>query len=218
MEVDLDGHPGLLRRPRDARSLLVLAHGAGAGMRHAFMEAIAEALAARAVATLRWEFPFMAAGKARPDAPAIAEAAVRTVWTAAQARYGTLPMFAGGKSFGGRMTSRAHAAAPLPGLRGLVFLGFPLHPPEQPAKWIERSEHLARARGRMLFLSGDRDALADLALLRPVVAGLGRRARLHVVAHADHGFDVLVRSGRTGAEVMVELADAVAAWQRRGVR
>ena len=208
--VDLAGHPGLLVRPRAARAIYVLAHGAGAGMRHAFMTEIAEALAARDVATLRWEFPYMAAGKARPDSPAIAEAAVRAVWTCARALEPTLPMFAGGKSFGGRMTSRAHAAAPLPELCGIAFLGFPLHPPDKPG--TERAEHLARATGPLLFVQGTRDKLADLALLRPVIATLGRRATLHVVEHADHGFDVLVRSGRTHPDVLDELATTIAAW------
>jgi predicted alpha/beta-hydrolase family hydrolase len=230
VEVDLDGHPGLVLRPANARFLYVLAHGAGAGMRHAFMAAIAEALAARGVATLRWEFPFMANGKARPpqggfgpqdagrnrsvalrpDSAPVAEAAVRAVWTAARARFTELPMFAGGKSFGGRMTSRAHAATPLEGLRGLVFLGFPLHPPDRPG--IERAEHLAQASGPLLFVQGTRDELAELRLLRPVVRKLGARARLHVVEHADHGFDVLVRSGRRSEDVLAEIATTVAEW------
>ena len=152
----------------------------------------------------------MAAGKPRPDRAAVAEASVQAVWAAAVKRFGALPRFAGGKSFGGRMTSRAHAAEPLEDLRGLVFVGFPLHPPEQPG--IERAEHLARATGPMLFLQGTRDDLADLALLRPVVTGLGRRATLHVIEGADHGFDVLVRSGRTHAQVIGELAATIAAW------
>jgi uncharacterized protein len=208
--LDLGGHPGLVLRPRAARSLYVLAHGAGAGMRHEFMATIASALAARDVATLRWEFPYMAAGKSRPDRAEVAEAAVREVWDAARARFGDLALFAGGKSFGGRMTSRAHAAAPLPGVRGLIFFGFPLHPPDKPG--IERAEHLASASGPLLFLQGDRDELAGLRRLRPVVAKLGARATLHVIEAADHGFDVLVRSGRTRAEVMDELADTVARW------
>ncbi len=216
MEVDLDGHPGLLLRPAKARYLYVLAHGAGAGMRHAFMTAISEALAEVGVATLRWEFPFMAAGKPRPDPAPVAEAAVRAVWTAARARFGELAMFAGGKSFGGRMTSRAHAAAPLEGVRGLVFLGFPLHPPEKPA--IERAEHLAEATGPLLFVQGRRDDLADLKLLRPVVKKLGPRATLHVVEHADHGFAVLVRSGRKPRHVLEEIATTVAAWMQNGGR
>lgn len=211
--IDLDGHPGLLVRPPGARFLYVLAHGAGAGMRHAFMVEIAEALAERDVATLRWEFPYMAAGKPRPDRAEVAEQAVREVWAAAKAHAGALPMFAGGKSFGGRMTSRAHAATPLAELRGIAFLGFPLHPPDKPG--IERAEHLDQAAGPLLFLQGTRDDLADLALLRPVIARLGRRAKLAVIEHADHGFDVLVRSGRTHPEVMAELADTIAAWMDR---
>ncbi|CAN5887590.1 alpha/beta hydrolase [soil metagenome] len=213
MEVNLDGLPGLLHRPVDARWLYVLAHGAGAGMRHLFMEEIAEALGARGVATLRWEFPSMAAGKARPDSPTIAEAAVRTAWTAAAKLVPDLPRFAGGKSFGGRMTSRAHAAQPLPAARGIAFLGFPLHPPDKPG--IERAEHLASAPGTLLFVQGTRDDLAPLRRLRPVIAKLGDRAKLHVVNEADHGFDVLVRSGRTHPEVVDELAMVVAAWMAK---
>lgn len=209
-EVDLGGHPGLAIRPAAARSLYVLAHGAGAGMRHEFMATIASALAERDVATLRWEFPYMAAGKPRPDRAEVAEAAVQEVWVAARARFADLALFAGGKSFGGRMTSRAHAARPLADLRGLIFLGFPLHPPDQPG--IERAEHLASAAGPLLFLQGDRDELAGLRRMRPVVARLGARATLHVVKAADHGFDVLVRSGRTRAEVVDELTRTIASW------
>jgi predicted alpha/beta-hydrolase family hydrolase len=182
------------------------------------MQSIAGALAERSIATLRWEFPYMAAGKPRPDSPAVAEAAVQAAWAASAklarssraAGAARLPRFAGGKSFGGRMTSRAHAAAPLADLRGLIFLGFPLHPPDKPA--IERAEHLAAAAGPMLFLQGTRDDLADLALLRPVVKKLGARATLHIVDHADHGFDVLVRSGRTHDDVMSELATTISDW------
>jgi predicted alpha/beta-hydrolase family hydrolase len=209
-EVELAGHPGLLIRPPAARSLYVFAHGAGAGMRHAFMATIAQALAARDVATLRWEFPYMAAARPRPDRSEVAEAAVHEVWTAARARFRELAMFAGGKSFGGRMTSRAHAARPLAGVCGIVFLGFPLHPPDQPG--TERAEHLAAAAGPLLFVQGDRDELAGLRRLRPVIARLGGRATLHVVRAADHGFDVLVRSGRTSADVVDEIADTVARW------
>ncbi|MCX5745052.1 MAG: alpha/beta hydrolase [Proteobacteria bacterium] len=208
--IDLDGHPGLALVPRDAQALLVLAHGAGAGMTHPFMTALAAALGERAIATIRWNMPFMAAGKKRPDPAATAERAVREVWTAAHAHASSLPRFAGGKSFGGRMTSRAHAAEPLEGLRGLVFFGFPLHPPGKPG--IERAEHLAAAGGPMLFLQGTRDELAELALLRPVLAGIGARATLHVVDAADHGFDVLVRSGRTSTDVFAELADVASRW------
>jgi len=194
----------------------VLAHGAGAGMRHAFMTALADELAARGIATLRWEFPYMAAGKRRVDAPAVAEAAVQDVWRAS-ARLTKLPRFAGGKSFGGRMTSRAHAAAPLAGVCGIVFVGFPLHPadkpgierprvidPAAPASWPERAEHLARAAGPLLFVSGTRDALAELPLLRPVVAGLGDRATLHLIDSADHGLD---RKGDVAA-----VASTIADW------
>lgn len=212
--VDLAGHPGLLVTPADARACYVLAHGAGAGMRHAFLVELAEALAARAVATLRWEFPYMAAGKPRPDKAEVAERAVREVWAASRALAAGLPSFAGGKSFGGRMTSRAHAAEALDGLAGLAFVGFPLHPPDKPG--IERAAHLAQATGPLLFVQGTRDQLAELALLRPVVAALGPRATLHVVEHADHGFDVLVRSGRTHPEVMAELADALATFMTGG--
>ena len=186
-----------------------MAHGAGAGMRHAFMVDVADALASRNIATLRWEFRYMAEGKRRPDAAAVAEASVQAVWAAAH-RF-ALPRFAGGKSFGGRMTSRAHAAVPLADLHGLIFLGFPLHPPEKPD--IARAEHLARVTGPMLFVQGTRDDLADLALLRPVLAPLD--ATLHVVAGADHGFDVLVRSGGTHADVIAEIATTIAAWTAR---
>ena len=188
-------------RPRGARALLVLAHGAGAGMRHPFMAELAEALAERAIATARWEFPYMTAGRRRPDPAAVAEASVRAVWNAA-ARLGRLPRFAGGKSFGGRMTSRAHAEAPLAGARGLVFAGFPLHPAGKPATY--RAEHLACARGPLLFVQGTRDALAELALLRPVVAALGARATLHVIDGADHGF---TRAGQVD-----QVAAAIAEW------
>jgi len=210
-EVDLGGHPGLLVKPVDAQALYVLAHGAGAGMRHAFMAEISAALAVRRVATLRWEFPYMAAGKPRPDRAEVAERCVREVWAASRAHAGELPSFAGGKSFGGRMTSRAHAAAPLADLAGIAFLGFPLHPPKQPS--IERAEHLARAVGPLLFVQGARDALADLALLQPVVTSLD--ATLHIIEHADHGFDVLARSGRTHTAVMAELVHTLVGWMDR---
>jgi len=210
VEVDLAGHPGLLIHPPAARALYVFAHGAGAGMRHAFLASVAEALAARDVATLRWEFPYMAAGRQRPDRPEVAEAAVRAAWTAARALLPELPAFAGGQSFGGRMTSRAHAAAPLPGLCGLIFLAFPLHPPDKPG--VERAEHLASASGPLLFFQGDRDDFAPLRRLRPVVSRLGARATLHIVKSADHGFHVQVRSGRTRSDVFDEIADTAASW------
>jgi len=214
VEVDLDGHPGTLVAPADARVLLVLAHGAGAGRHHAFFETLVPVLAAKRIATLRYDFPYMAAGKARPDRPEVAEATVQAVWTAAARldRVGELPRFAGGKSFGGRMTSRAHAASPLPDLRGIVFLGFPLPPPDKPEQATERAAHLRDAAGPLLFLQGDRDDFAPLPKLRPRVKKLGTRAKLHVVKGADHGFAVLVRSGRTEIDVMDELATTIATW------
>lgn len=170
-------------------------------MRHPFMAGIAAELAKHAVATLRWEFPYMAAGKKRVDAAPIAEQAVRDVWRAAGRHARGLPRFAGGKSFGGRMTSRAHAAAPLADLRGLAFLGFPLHPAGAPA--IERAEHLAHAAGPMLFVQGTRDDLADLTLLEPIVKALGPRATLHVIDKADHGFS---------DKLIPDLARVIAEW------
>jgi predicted alpha/beta-hydrolase family hydrolase len=211
-EVELDGLAALLDKPRGAKAALVLAHGAGAGMRHAFMQEIAAVLGERAIATLRYEFPYMTAGRARTDKPEVAEDAVHRAWHASQKFLGKLPRFAGGKSFGGRMTSRAHAAAPLADCRGLVFLGFPLHPPDKPEAAADRAEHLPRATGPLLFLQGTRDDFAPLARLRPIIAALGARATLHVVEGADHGYDVLVRSGRTHYDVIAELADAIADW------
>jgi hypothetical protein len=207
--IDLAGHPGLALVPAEARWLLVLAHGAGAGMRHAFMAAIAEALAARGVATVRWEFPFMAAGKKRPDPPGVCEAAVREVWAAAAARWPGLRLVGAGKSMGGRMTVRVQAATPLPGLRAIVCFGFPLHAAKQPS--IARGEHLGRVGVPVLLLQGTRDALADLDLLRGVIAP-SRHVTLHVVDDADHGFAVRKRSGRDGAAVIDELADGCVRW------
>jgi predicted alpha/beta-hydrolase family hydrolase len=205
--------PGLLERPPDAHALLVLAHGAGAGMRHAFMEAAAQRLAERGVATLRYEFPYMAAGGRRPDRPPVARAAVRAAVAAGLELARGLPVFAGGKSFGGRMTSQEASAGGLSGVAGLVFLGFPLHPAGRPG--TERADHLAGVRQPMLFVQGTRDRLAELELLRPVLDGLGPRATLHVEEGADHGFHVLKRSGRTDAGVLDAIADAVAAWMRQ---
>jgi uncharacterized protein len=203
----------LLLRPPDARALLVLAHGAGAGMRHPFLQHVAEALAAEGLATLRYQFPYMDAGGRRPDPPAVAEAAVCVAVGKARALAPDLPLFAGGKSFGGRMTSSAQAHAPLEGVRGLVFFGFPLHPAGRPA--TARAAHLERILVPMLFLQGTRDALAVLDLMRPVCDHLGGRATLHVVDGADHSFAVLKRSGRTNAEVLRELAATVSAWTSR---
>ena len=200
----------LLVRPPDARRLYVLAHGAGAGMRHPFLESIAQALAERSIATLRYQFPYMERRAGRPDPPAIAAATVRAAVAEAARVAPGLPLVAGGKSFGGRMTSTAQAEAPLPGVRGLLFLGFPLHPRGRPDD--KRAEHLAQVRVPMLFLQGDRDEFADLTLLRPVVQRLSERATLHLVEGGDHSFHVLKRSGRTDADVMTELVATVDRW------
>jgi uncharacterized protein len=203
---------GLLLRPPEPWAGYVLAHGAGAGMTHPFMEAIARALMARGIATLRYQFPYFEAGGRRPDPPGVLIATVRAAVARAEELLPGLRLFAGGKSLGGRMTSHAAAERKLDDLVGLIFLGFPLHRPKRPA--IERAEHLARVGLPMLFLQGTRDDLADLALVRDVCAGLGDRATLHVVEGADHSFGVLKRSGRTGAEVLEELADTIAGWCR----
>lgn len=207
---------GLLTRPDDARVLYVLAHGAGAGMRHRFMEAIAAALAERRVATLRYQFPYTEAGARRPDPPAVLEATVRAAVAAAAELAPGLPLIAGGKSMGGRMTSGAAAREPLPAVAGLVFLGFPLHRPKQPSE--DRAAHLSQVTLPMLFLQGTRDELADLGLITGVCARLGAPATLHVVEGADHGFETLKRLGRTAADVLEELADTVVTWCRaRGI-
>jgi uncharacterized protein len=200
----------LLMLPVLARALYVLAHGAGAGMRHPFMATISGRLAARGVGTLRYQFPYMEQGGRRPDPEPLAVATVRAAVAAGRAVAGGLPLLAGGKSFGGRMTSRAAAGAPLEGVAGLVFLGFPLHPAGKPD--VTRAEHLARVALPMLFLQGTRDTLADLARLEPVLRDLGGRATLRVLEHADHSFHVPKRSGRTDDQVLDELADAVAGW------
>jgi uncharacterized protein len=205
----------LLLRPAQARAVYVLAHGAGAGMAHASMEAIASGLAERGIATLRYQFPYMEKGSKRPDPPAVAHAAVRAAVAEAARHCGGLPLFAGGKSFGGRMTSQAQAIAPLPGVQGLVFLAFPLHPAGKPSS--DRAKHLSDVKIPMLFLQGTRDGLAELELLEPVVKGLGSLATLHLVKEADHSFHVLARSGRDDREVMDEVLDAFAAWIDRVV-
>ena len=197
-------------RPERARAALALAHGAGAGMRHAFMASVAERLAARGIATLRYQFPYMERGMRRPDPPSLAVACVRAAALLTQKEAGDLPLFAGGKSFGGRMTSTAAAQSPLPGVRGLVFLGFPLHASGRPGS--ERAAHLRDVDLPMLFLQGTRDPLADLALVRPLCESLGARARLHVVDGGDHSFHVLKSSGRSDDAVQDELADATAGW------
>ena len=200
----------LLERPPGARWLYVLAHGAGAGMRHPFMAGIAEALAARSIATLRWEFDYMAAGRRRPDPPAALIAAVRAACAAARELAPDLRLVAGGKSMGGRMTSRAIAEAAEPRVEGLVFLGFPLHPAKQPG--TSRADHLREVHLPLLFVQGTRDALAEPALLRPIIDSLGSRATLVEIDEADHGFSVPRRSGRDTSGVMAEIADALVAW------
>jgi predicted alpha/beta-hydrolase family hydrolase len=200
----------VLVAPPKAKALLVLAHGAGAGMRHPFLEKISGLLGERGVATYRYEFLYMEKHSGRPDAPAVAEARVReAVIDAARVAPG-LPVFAGGKSFGGRMTSQAQAHEPLPGVHGLGFLGFPLHPPGRPG--ISRAEHLSEVKIPMLFLQGTRDEFAGLDLLRPIVKKLGKSVTLHVVEGGDHSFKVLKRTGRTEGDVMSELADTITAW------
>lgn len=201
---------GLLLRPPEARALYLFAHGAGAGMTHQAMESNARGLAERGIATLRYQFPYMEKGSRRPDPPRTAHAAVRAAAAEAVRLAPDLPLFAGGRSFGGRMTSQAQADEPLPGVRGLAFLGFPLHPAGKPG--IERAGHLARVQVPMLFVSGERDALAELDLLEPVVAKLGPRATLHLVEGADHSLRVPARSGRTAADAEAETLDALASW------
>jgi uncharacterized protein len=200
----------LLMRPAKARACYVFAHGAGAGMTHAFMTEAAEGLAERGIATLRYQFPYMQQGGKRPDPPAIAHAAVRGAVAAAALHCPGLPPIAGGKSFGGRMTSQAQAKAALPGVVGLAFFGFPLHAVGKPSS--ERADHLADVRVPVLFLQGSADKLAEVDLLKPVVNKLGSRATLHLVDGADHSFHVPKRSGRSDREVMAEILDAFAAW------
>ena len=188
----------------------VLAHGAGAGMRHPFMEAFAQALLDRGAATLRYEFRYMEEGRKRPDPPAIAADRVREAVERARAEWPGLPLIAGGKSFGGRMTSTAQAERPLDGVVGLAFLGFPLHPPGKPS--VARAEHLFQVNVPMLFLQGTRDEFAQLELLSGVCEKLGERATLHLIDDGDHSFKVPKRSGRTAEQVMGELADTIVAW------
>jgi len=200
----------LLALPERARLLYVMAHGAGAGMRHPFLESVAQALAARGIGTLRYQFPYMQARERRPDPPGVLEATVRAALDAATAAAPPLPLIAGGKSLGGRMTSNAASKSALPGVKGLVFLGFPLHPPGQRA--LKRADHLGSVNVPMLFLQGTRDTLADLGLIREVCGRLGPRATLHVVEGADHSFKVLKRSGRTDAGVVEELVGEISLW------
>ena len=199
-----------LCRPTDATACYVLAHGAGAGMHHAFLASVSEGLAARRIATLRYQFPFMERGSKRPDPAPVAQATVRAVIAHALDRVPDLPLFAGGKSFGGRMTSQSQAIEPLPQIRGLVFLGFPLHPAKKPSQ--DRAAHLAQVECPMLFLQGTRDELADVELIRGVAAELGERATLHLFADADHSFHVRARSGQTDRQVLDSMLDAISTW------
>ena len=201
---------GLWQAPPDPRAVLVLAHGAGAGMRHRSMAAIAHGLAGRGVATLRYQFPYMEKGGKRVDPPPVAHAAVRAAVAEATRLAGAAPLFAGGRSFGGRMTSQAQAQAPLPGVRGLVFFAFPLHPAGKPS--TERAGHLADVKVPMLFLQGTKDLLAQLDLLRQTVAGLGARASLRLFEEADHSFHAPAKTGRNDAEILAQLLDAAADW------
>jgi predicted alpha/beta-hydrolase family hydrolase len=201
---------GLLERPANARAGYVLAHGAGAGMQHKSMAAVAEGLAGLGIATLRYQFPYMEQGKRRPDPPPLCHATVRAAVAEAARLLPGLPLVAGGRSFGGRMTSQAQALAPLPGVRGLAFLAFPLHPAGAPSD--TRAEHLARVSIPMLFLTGTRDALAERTLLEPVVAHLGERATLSLIEDADHSFHVRARSGRNDVQALDDVLQRLAAW------
>ncbi len=199
----------LLVRPKNARWLLALAHGAGAGMTHPFMEILSDELSAVAIATLRYQFPYMEQRRHVPDSPAVLTATVVAAVQAAKKAAPDLPILAGGKSMGGRMTSQA-AQHPLDGVQGLIFFGFPLHPPNRPG--TRRADHLAKVTVPMLFLQGTRDTFADLKLLRPICAKLGEQATLHVIESADHSFHVLKSCKRTDADVLRELAETTASW------
>lgn len=216
LTIDVPGSSAVsavLVAPEESRALYVMAHGAGAGMDHPFMRAAASGLANRGIATLRYQFPYMQAGSKRPDRPPVAHATVRAAAVAAVRVFPGVPLVAGGKSFGARMTSQAQAERPLPGVAGLIFFGFPLHPAGKPSD--ERARHLADVTTPMLFLQGDRDALADTGLLLPVIERLGQRGTLHMLAGADHSFRVLRGSGNTDAEVLAEALDAMADWLPR---
>ena len=200
----------LLCVPSEPRAIYLLAHGAGAGMHHPFMEAVATGLSTRAIATLRYQFPYMERGSRRPDSPQVCHETVRAAARAALDHVPDVPLFAGGKSFGGRMTSQAQAASALPEVRGLIFLGFPLHAAKKPS--IGRAEHLSEVRVPMLFLQGTRDELADLTLLESVIERLGPLATLEKVDAADHSFHVLARSGRKDPDVLNQVLDSLATW------
>jgi predicted alpha/beta-hydrolase family hydrolase len=206
----------LLQTPPEARSCYVMAHGAGAGMTHPFMQAMADALAIHGIATLRYQFPYMEQGSKRPDAPKLAQATVRGAVAEASRLVPELALFAGGKSFGGRMTSQAQAVSPLAGVRGLVFLGFPLHPAGRPSD--ERAAHLFDVQVPMLFMQGTRDQLADLRLLQTLTGKLGARATLKLLQDADHSFHVPARTGRKDPEIMAEMSQVLADWIEPAIR
>jgi predicted alpha/beta-hydrolase family hydrolase len=206
---------GLLQSPPGARVCYVLAHGAGAGMAHPFMAAVAADLAERGIATLRYQFPYMERGSKRPDPPKLAQATVRAAVAEATRLLPEIPLIAGGKSFGGRMTSQAQAVDPLPGVRGLAFLGFPLHPAGRPSQ--DRAKHLFDVHIPMLFLQGMRDALAMLDQLEPLCKNLGSRATLKLFQDADHTFHVPARSGRKDPQVRADMLDVFAAWIENGI-
>lgn len=200
----------LWQKPKEAKAVLVLAHGAGAGMTHKHMAATADGLEERGIATLRYNFPYMEKGSKRPDNPPVAHAAIRAAVTDAAKLAGDLPLFAGGRSFGARMTSQAQSLDPLPKVRGLVFFAFPLHAPGKPG--VERADHLKQVKIPMLFLQGANDEFADLDLLKPVVKSLGKRARLHLAQFADHSFHAPAKSGRKDPEVLADILDAAKKW------
>jgi len=203
----------LLDVPDTPVACYVFAHGAGAGMHHSFMAEVAQGLARRGVAVLRFQFPYMEKGSKRPDVPKVAQAAIRAAVALAARRFADLPLFAGGKSYGGRMGSQAQAAQPLAGVRGLAFVGFPLHPAGKPS--TDRAAHLADVQLPMLFLQGTRDSLAELALIQQTTAALGERTTLHVVDGADHSFHLLAKSGRTDTQAREELVDVMHDWMIR---
>ena len=205
----------LLQLPPAATACFVLAHGAGAGMEHPSMSSVATELATRNIATLRFQFPYMERGSRRPDPPPLCHATVRAAVAEAARRAPKLPLIAGGRSFGGRMTSQAQAIEPLPGVKGLAFLGFPLHPAGKPS--VERAAHLGKVKIPMLFLQGTRDELAQLELLQPIIDGLGARATLKLLQDADHSFHVSARTGRKDAQVRAEMLDALATWVEQAV-
>jgi predicted alpha/beta-hydrolase family hydrolase len=207
---DAQAVSAILIAPPAPMACYVMAHGAGAGMTHPFMAAFAHGLAGRRIATLRYQFPFMETGSRRPDSPAVAQATVRAAVVEAARRLSSTPLFAGGKSFGGRMTSQAQAKEALPDVIGLAFVGFPLHPAGKPS--TDRAAHLSDVAIPMLFLQGTRDMLAELALLKTTVDDLGRLATLNIIDGADHSFHVLARSGRSDQQVMNEMLDSFALW------